>query len=442
MKENKGITLIALVVTIIVLLILAGVTMAMVLGNDGIFNKAEQAKEQTNDSQELGEIELAVLEAKTNSITGGSDFKTELKTSIDKVYPNSTVEKQGNNYIITLENGNQYKVGMNGKVEKTTVLPDEDLALLEKYFLDENKEGIDLITKVLDAPGDPTTWKWKDDPNSITDANTSLESANFGYAGTREEGSNLYIIYDFYMLYNDKLYDLVVKGTEDGSQFTTESIEFKYEKTGREGDTYKYDSNGDGVEENWTILYDYGEGKGIEIISPDVMGNDLTLGYNDTQATGTDNLEKSISSYNNAVKRINDYCKEQVTNPNTKKEDIRSVGSNPSNPYSENTTLYKSSNLASWAEGKYNGVGKSTDKNYEEDLIRMSYHKVANINKEYWMASRVVHEHSNVVYFDVALVYSDGAFSMDNLWRVFSSGNAYYSSPSYGVRPIVRLSNI
>lgn len=44
MKGNKGITLVALVVTIIVLLILAGVTIAMVAGDNGVLNKASKAK--------------------------------------------------------------------------------------------------------------------------------------------------------------------------------------------------------------------------------------------------------------------------------------------------------------------------------------------------------------------------------------------------------------
>lgn len=47
MKNNKGITLIALVVTIIVLLILAGVSIAMLTGQNGILNKATEAKEQS-----------------------------------------------------------------------------------------------------------------------------------------------------------------------------------------------------------------------------------------------------------------------------------------------------------------------------------------------------------------------------------------------------------
>ena len=43
LKKNNGITLIALVITIIVLLILAGVSLSMVFNQDGIFNRAEQA---------------------------------------------------------------------------------------------------------------------------------------------------------------------------------------------------------------------------------------------------------------------------------------------------------------------------------------------------------------------------------------------------------------
>ena len=43
MKKNKGITLVALVVTIVVLLILAGVSINLVLGNNGIIAKAKDA---------------------------------------------------------------------------------------------------------------------------------------------------------------------------------------------------------------------------------------------------------------------------------------------------------------------------------------------------------------------------------------------------------------
>lgn len=49
-KNQKGITLVALVITIIVLLILAGVTISLVLGNNGLIDRAKQAKTETTNA--------------------------------------------------------------------------------------------------------------------------------------------------------------------------------------------------------------------------------------------------------------------------------------------------------------------------------------------------------------------------------------------------------
>ena len=59
MKENKGITLVSLVVTIIVLIILAGISINLTIGQDGIITKAKQAKEN---------IELAKVEEETQVV--------------------------------------------------------------------------------------------------------------------------------------------------------------------------------------------------------------------------------------------------------------------------------------------------------------------------------------------------------------------------------------
>ena len=50
-KQEKGITLIALVVTIVVLLILAGVSISLVLNNNGVISKAKDAKNQYAGAQ-------------------------------------------------------------------------------------------------------------------------------------------------------------------------------------------------------------------------------------------------------------------------------------------------------------------------------------------------------------------------------------------------------
>ena len=65
MKNNKGITLIALVVTIIVLLILAGVSIAMLSGQNGILNRASEAGDKSVVANAKEQIALAINEAMT-----------------------------------------------------------------------------------------------------------------------------------------------------------------------------------------------------------------------------------------------------------------------------------------------------------------------------------------------------------------------------------------
>ena len=50
-KKQSGITLIALVVTIVVLLILAGVSINLVLGENGLITQAKEAREQTKSAE-------------------------------------------------------------------------------------------------------------------------------------------------------------------------------------------------------------------------------------------------------------------------------------------------------------------------------------------------------------------------------------------------------
>ena len=73
-KSQKGITLIALVITIIVLLILASVSIAMLTGNNGILQKAETAKESSAEAEGEEKINLAILAVKTQT-NGGFDQK-------------------------------------------------------------------------------------------------------------------------------------------------------------------------------------------------------------------------------------------------------------------------------------------------------------------------------------------------------------------------------
>ena len=75
--SNAAITLIALIITIIVLLILAGVTLNMVMGESGLFGKANNAKSKTEVAQYEEELRMCVLELQTEEASNGRTFNMD-----------------------------------------------------------------------------------------------------------------------------------------------------------------------------------------------------------------------------------------------------------------------------------------------------------------------------------------------------------------------------
>lgn len=75
MKEQKGITLVALVITIIILLILAGISIATLRGDNGLFTRAQQAKDATINGQKNENAALDTYNAAINNAIKGLDIK-------------------------------------------------------------------------------------------------------------------------------------------------------------------------------------------------------------------------------------------------------------------------------------------------------------------------------------------------------------------------------
>lgn len=75
-KNSKGITLIALVVTIIVLLILAGVTLAMLTGSNGVLTNAQKSKRETSQAEAEEKINLALNSIRTEIYANQVENKT------------------------------------------------------------------------------------------------------------------------------------------------------------------------------------------------------------------------------------------------------------------------------------------------------------------------------------------------------------------------------
>lgn len=73
MRNNKGITMIALIVTIIILLILAGVTIAFLTGENGILNKASTAAETTKKANAKERLKVELLAIQTEELADGKE---------------------------------------------------------------------------------------------------------------------------------------------------------------------------------------------------------------------------------------------------------------------------------------------------------------------------------------------------------------------------------
>jgi Tfp pilus assembly protein PilE len=109
LNNKKGITLIALVVTVVVLIILAGVSINAVLGNNGIIKKANQAASVTKEAEVKEAINRTILEFYlTNDYETLEDFlKAKAEDgSIDSVTKNAdgTLTVKKGNYSVTVEN--------------------------------------------------------------------------------------------------------------------------------------------------------------------------------------------------------------------------------------------------------------------------------------------------------------------------------------------------
>ena len=94
-KVNKGITLIALIITIITLLILAGVTISMIVGENGLISKAKESKENAIKSQYTEALKLTLSNMRienSENIISECQKNPILADSTYTEYPDETAE--------------------------------------------------------------------------------------------------------------------------------------------------------------------------------------------------------------------------------------------------------------------------------------------------------------------------------------------------------------
>ena len=262
--KMRGITLIALVITIIVLLILAGVSIAMLTGENGLLRQAENAKIQTEKAgmEEAVDIAMAEYYMRKNAgenITLGDFLNEKVEAGeFDNVTDNEdgtyTVEKDGYEVIVS-DNGRQgdaQKAGARPTVENVKVVLNSDGTgenLAEGTQPEETKLYINFGAKI---EGGTIT--------SVTcDSGTEVKETNGTY--TMEVSKN-------------GKYKFTIVGTVGGEEYTTiYTVEVKqYENSLKVGDYVRY-----GV--TYTDMYtdyEFTEEDGWRVLDPGTENADGT----------------------------------------------------------------------------------------------------------------------------------------------------------------------
>ncbi len=181
-KEIRGITLISLVVMIIVLLILAGVSLSMLTGENGILNRASQGKQQTDESQEKENLELAIISSKMEDISNFEISKENLKKAIESQFGENTqftvADNGDNSFTVSFSDQNRiYYVDKSGNLKENEeilrITTKEEL----KAFRDDVNSGKSYEGKYVYLTSDiqlDTNEEWQ--PIGIAEQSTDMSS--------------------------------------------------------------------------------------------------------------------------------------------------------------------------------------------------------------------------------------------------------------------------
>jgi len=440
-KKNKnGITLIALVVTIVVLLILAGISISMLAGQNGILDKAGEAKQSTEEASIKEQVELLATEYITNyytgSATGASNIAEYVATNLNGkkvgVYDIGVSGKK-----VTISNQSGEKV-LAGKIKDGGMV---DWSKSWEYATENGKTIITDGTTKLNigdyvdydpADGATTTTYtslatatgWDNDQVFNVSSLAKTSGAAWRVLGVDEQTGQILLV----------LAESFVGPTEGGQTNTTYGTTYYYLK-GQNG--YK-----NGVSELNKICELYGQGKyasGARSITVDdvnkITGFDPT-GYEEGQ----------IWEYGNEVT----YSREGTSTLNYSTSNGKSGSNNKS------TFNYFDESTKTWKEfgSTETGSVKLTSTYYWYSVSELSglddvskevilgnpqegtnyYFTNTGAPMQYWLGSSYVGTYSNYADFGLRYVRGDDVYRND---LYYSDGYAY--NPCCGVRPVVSL---
>lgn len=123
--KEKGITLIALIVTIIVLLLLAGITISAIKGNSGIVSRADESKSQTERKEVIEKARLTISDKVVNN--GGNELtRSELKEILEKYFIEVPEDYTMETELTTKSEYGNYKIKISEVYDRGVVLASEE----------------------------------------------------------------------------------------------------------------------------------------------------------------------------------------------------------------------------------------------------------------------------------------------------------------------------
>lgn len=419
-KRNKGITLIALVITIIVLLILAGVSITMLTGDNGILKQAINARERTRGGEVQETVNLAATSNEGVDYIGGT-----IKTRADVIKELKENKKLTPEEVELLTNENN-------PVDVITI------------------GGITIDFSVLGASSNSNTlvamFK-KAEEDRCTNADGTC---------TREDHLH---IGDYVNYTNPTSGGWTVPAGELG---------------GEDAQTYLASQN----QLNWRVLGIEGTGDSTYIKL--IAGSPMKKSKSDKSGTDESNpylYMKGAKSYINAVEQLNKIC--AICKNDSLATKAESVTMNDIDQLTGVTTdaLKRQYNLDQFYGGKNYGDSYSFENHYKPQswltstkttvsgtvngyyysinsqdgsnpYVTMSNNRIYNMlfnnvelgkEKAYWLASVGVRARSGFAHFGPAAVSENVGVVYAGTYSLFSSINGFENESSFAVRPVVSL---
>ena len=430
LKKQKGITLIALVVTIIVLLILAGVSIAMLTGNNGILTQGKRAKEETTVGHEKEAVQMAYAGAVAKKL-GEEVTAEDVNEQLSINGENATATEGTNKIIVTFTSGKVYTIDQSGKITQKTPAKKGTLA-----YMYEKAEG-------------------------CTNSDGSCTNAEHLHIG------------DYVNLANPEEGKIDISATDSGM-----------DNAGLEGitaQTFEISKTNNKNQLNWRVLGENENGE-IELIAGSPMKSNNTLDSKENPylylygAKAYENGEKILGNicelyktkdktgYISSARSINQKDIDKIVGLKSIAEiknvnlaayqGNKNIGEEYSFPDHYTPSSWLNGKTKTLVSGKVDGYGYTVNSKMGEgapsvtvndrifkmlfENTEFNFEKPTTGGRRYWLASRSVNSSSDDAGFCLGTAGTDGGVSYAGSGIMFdSSGNEY--NRGFAVRPVVSL---